>query len=57
MKVRPFWHDISSTLTRITGVSVPVDPELCLLGNFTSTGICRSLNSTQLKFIEIALCG
>ena len=36
MKVRPFWHDICSTLTRITGVNVPVDPELCLLGNITS---------------------
>ena len=53
MKVRPFWHDISSTLTRITGVHVPVNPELCLLGNFTS--IRRSLNSAQHKFIEIAL--
>ena len=29
MEVRPFWHDISST-----GVNVPVDPELWLLGNF-----------------------
>ena len=34
-KVRPFWNDICSTLTKITGVNVPMDPELCLLGNFT----------------------
>jgi len=54
MKVRPFWHDIGSTLTRITGVNVAVDPELCLLGNLTS--IRHSLTNAQLKFIEVALC-
>lgn len=53
-KVRPFWHDICSTLTRIIGVNVPVDPEFCLLGNFTS--IRGSLNNAHLKFMEVALC-
>lgn len=33
-KVRPFWHDLCDTLTRITGVILPLDPELCLLGNW-----------------------
>lgn len=53
-KVRPFWKDICSTLTKVTGVSVPLDPELCLLGNFTC--IRDSLNNAQFKFMEVALC-
>ncbi len=53
-KVRPFWHDFCYTLTRITGITVPWDPELCLLGVFPS--IRGSLTNSQLKFMEIALC-
>lgn len=45
--------DICSTLTKTTGVKVPVDPDLCLLGNLTS--IRSSLNNVQRKFMETAL--
>lgn len=53
-KVRPFWHDLCDTLTKIAGVAFPLDPELCLLGNFTS--ISDSLSKAQMKFMDIALC-
>lgn len=53
-KKKPFWRYICSTLTKITGVEVPVNPELCLLQNLTS--IHDSLNQTQLKFKETAEC-
>ena len=53
-KIRPFWHDLCDVLTSITGTTFPLDPELCLLGNFTS--VSDSLTRTQMKFIDIALC-
>lgn len=52
-KVIPFWHEICSILTIVTGVKVPPDPELCLLGNMKH--ICGSLKKAQQKFIQIAL--
>lgn len=53
-KVRPFWFDFCDTMTKVTGVTFPLDPELCLLGNLTS--ISRFLPKSQIKFVEIALC-
>lgn len=52
-KVRPFWGDICSTLSKITGVNVPLDAELCLLGNFTS--FSGSFSGAQFKFMEVVL--
>jgi len=34
VKVRDFWIDLSSVLTKITHISLLLDPEFCLLGNF-----------------------
>lgn len=44
----------SSTVTKISGVKVPVDSELCRLGKITC--ICGSLKNAHLKFKEVALC-
>lgn len=38
----------------ITGIVVPLDPELSLLGNLTKVSL--SVNKRQVKFIEVALC-
>ena len=53
-KVRSFWYDFCNALTGITGVTFPLDPELCLLGSFTTFN--GSLTKLQIKFAEIALC-
>lgn len=37
MKAKPFWRDICTILTEIIKINIPLHPELCLLGNFTST--------------------
>lgn len=37
MKAKPFWRDICTILTEIIKINFPLDPELCLLGNFLST--------------------
>ena len=52
-KVKTFWWDICDTLTKILDRPFPLDPEVCLLGNFTS--ISRRLRRHQIKFIEVAL--
>lgn len=53
VKVRNFWIDFCDVLSKITQILLPVDPELCLLGNFMK--IDKPLNKLQLKFVEIAL--
>ena len=53
-KVRSFWYDFCDTLTKITGSTFPLDPELCLLGDFTSLN--RSSTKSQIKCMEMALC-
>lgn len=39
---------------RITGVSVPLNPELCLLGELHIFG--SRIHNAQLKFMKVALC-
>lgn len=46
---------MSSTSTRITGVTVPLDSELCLLWNLTS--IRYSLNNAQPNSWSCSMCG
>ena len=53
IKVRTFWYDICDTLAKIIDAPFPLDPELCLLGNFTT--VSRNLRRHKIKFIEVAL--
>ena len=53
IKVRPFWRDLCETLANIIEAPFPLDPELCLLGNFTE--ISAGLRRHKIKFIEVAL--
>lgn len=53
VKVQDFWIDFCSVLTKITQISLPVDPEFCLLGNFMK--IDKMFNRFQKQFLEIAL--
>ncbi|CDQ83277.1 unnamed protein product [Oncorhynchus mykiss] len=38
-KLQAFWHDVCDTLTFIIEVLFPLDPEICLLGNFTNVNL------------------
>ena len=53
IKVRTFWYDFCDTLAKIIDAPFPMDPELCLLGNFTS--ISANLRRHKIKFVEVAL--
>lgn len=53
VKVQDFWIDFCSVLTKITRMSLPVDPEFCLLGNLRK--IDKTLNKFQKHFLRIAL--
>ncbi len=53
VKVRDFWLDLCDTLSNITKTLIPLDPELCLIGNFRK--IEKPLNKYQTKFLKIAL--
>lgn len=53
VKVRDYWLDLCDTLSNITRISIPVEPEICLIGNFMK--INEPLNKYQTKFLEIAL--
>ena len=53
IKVRTFWYDFCDTLAKIIDAPFPLDPELCLLGNFTS--ISANLRRHKIKFVEVAL--
>jgi len=53
-KVRSLWYDFCHALTKITRVTFPLDPELCLLGKLTTFN--GSLTKIQTKFVEISSC-
>ena len=52
-KVKTFWYDLCDTLAKIIDAPFPLDPELCLLGNFTT--ISANIRRHKIKFIEVAL--
>jgi len=53
VKVRDFWIDFCCVLTKIRQISLPVNPEFCLLGKFMK--IDKMVNSFQKHFLEITL--
>lgn len=50
--LQAFLHDVCDTLALIMEASFPLDPEICLLGNFTNVNVRNNFN---VKFTEIAL--
>lgn len=36
-KLQGFWQGVCETLSNIHGVTFPLDPEICVLGNFTNS--------------------
>ncbi len=38
-KLQGFWQGVCETLSNILGVTFPLDPEICLLGNFTNSSL------------------
>lgn len=51
VKEKRFWCDLCDKLPRIMDTPIPLDPELCLLGNVTNL----KLSQSSRKFIVIAL--
>ncbi len=43
-KVMEFWVQVCNIISQIHGISFPVDPEVCLLGNFTNSNIVKKLS-------------
>lgn len=41
-------------MTKLTGFTFPLDPQICLLGNFTTSN--AHLRNLQKKFLTVALC-
>ena len=53
-KLNTFWHDFSDIVTKLLGVHLPLDPQICLLGD--TTNIDARLRKPQKKFLSLALC-
>lgn len=51
-KVIPFWQKVCSIISEINGKTFPVEPEVCLLGDFTNADF---RNKYALKLTEIML--
>lgn len=51
-KLHSFWQGVCDTISSIHGVAFPLDPEVCLLGNFTNANLRQS---HTIKLTEILL--
>lgn len=51
-KVQEFWQGIWNALSTIHGVTLPMDPEICLLGNLSNS---NHTDSHSIKLPEILL--
>lgn len=51
-KVNTFWHDFSSIMSKLLELLFSLDPQICLLGDFTN--VSTLLRKSPQKFLEFA---
>ena len=51
-KLQGFWRTVCDIISQIHGIDFPMDPEICLLGNFTNSNLRHSYS---IKLTEILL--
>lgn len=51
-KVKVFWEQVCDSISQIHGIDFPMDPEVCLLGNFTNSNL---RNRQAIKLTEMLL--
>lgn len=53
-KVQDFWQTVCDTISQIHGIVFPMDPEICLFGNFMNSNLPHS-NSIKLSEILLTI--
>lgn len=58
IKLQGFWQGVCEAISQIHNITFPIDPELCLLGNFTNSNLTHShsIKLTELLLVIAKKC-